>query len=277
MLTFAEQTNRNAYAKPAVVKTYAKRVKPGLTSPETFCFDLIPPELHGSVLDIGIGAGRTTNALAGLFHEYVGVDLSAELIAAAKNLWPGRDLRVMDARDLEFGPVFDCAFFSFNGIDSVDFATRAEIVAEMYRVVKPGGYLLYSTHNIKFRRVQSWMTSFWSSDLYAPARRLRFVGNRMRNFSKQRYDEANAIAYVNDPGVGFRLLNAYLDINRELDRLRALGLSIEAVIGNTKVVPEYDDDDCWVHILARKPSEAAQVVWNPLVHATAGAVSEQVS
>lgn len=37
--------------------------------------------------------------------------------------------------------------FSWNGIDCVDYKDREQILKEMYRVTRPGGLVLFSTHN----------------------------------------------------------------------------------------------------------------------------------
>jgi SAM-dependent methyltransferase len=251
LVTDASQ-NQRAYTTRGVVNAYARRVPAGLTPPEEFCLGLIPPQARGSVLDIGIGAGRTTPLLSEMFGRYVGIDYSADLVAAAKSLHPHADLRVMDARQLDFGTAFDVVVFSFNGIDSVDFADRQRILAEMHRVLKPGGYLVFSTHNLGFYRVERWLSSLLVAEFLQPLHRARFVLNRLRNFSRQKRDRANDVAYINDPQLGFRFINAYVDIPRELVRLGAAGFTVGTAIGNTRVRAGYDGADCWVYLLLRK-------------------------
>src|SRR5215213_241769 len=79
-------------------------------------FDRVLPDVRGgSVLDIGIGAGRTSAILAPHAGDYVGVDFSANMIKLARKLHPNLDFRVGDARHLNafHGETFDVVVFSF--------------------------------------------------------------------------------------------------------------------------------------------------------------------
>jgi SAM-dependent methyltransferase len=245
--------NYRSYRQSWMVKALIKATARGLMSDEAYCLSLIPEASRGRVLDIGVGAGRTSPALSAMFRSYVGVDYSAELAAVAKERHPGLDIRVMDGRSLAFGEEFDTVVFSWNGIDSVDFESRRKILAEMRRVLVPGGYMLYSTHNLGNERVEPLMTRFWVRELFASWKRTRFVVFRALNHPKRSRDDENGIYFVNDLGIGFRLLNAYVDIAKERARLEAMGLKVLAVIGNTQKVPGYDARDSWVSILAQKP------------------------
>ena len=248
--------NKDSYDSTNIVDVYIKTIDAGLTNQELFCLQRIAPEDRGSVLDIGIGAGRTSKALSRFFKQYVGIDYSTNMINAAKALFPALDLRVMDARSLNVEQNFDCVFFSYNGIDYVDLKGRDEVLVEIKRVLKPNGYLIYSTHNLAHRRVPFWMNSFWVSELVRPWRTIHAIParlrNRFRNFKKQNLNRADGIGFLNDPGHGFILITAYVDIPHELETLRRCGFEVDATIGNAKNVATYDSDDSWVYILARK-------------------------
>jgi len=116
--------NDAVYRLPGVVRKYEAMTSAGLTAPEQYCLDLVPVPRRHSILDIGVGAGRTTVQLSKMFEKYVGIDCSDNMIAAARTFFPGADLRIMDARRLDFSEPFDCVMFSFNGIDYVDYAER---------------------------------------------------------------------------------------------------------------------------------------------------------
>ena len=244
--------NKGVYETERAVKVYAERFPFVLTPAEAYCVGRIPDDARGSILDVGIGAGRTTWDLTRLFESYVGIDYSEKFISAAKLRYSDQDLRVADARSLPFETQFDCVFFSFNGIDYVELDDRTRILSEFSRVLLPGGYLIYSTHNLHHSRVKSWLRSFWVKELFVPIHRLRFIFNRWRNFQRQHCDNAAGIAYVNDPGLGFSLINAYLDIPREIIRLKGHGLDVEMTMGCTKASATYDSADCWVYLMARK-------------------------
>jgi SAM-dependent methyltransferase len=244
--------NQEQYRSFRFVRQYAKTARAGLTGPERTCIEQIPPASRGSILDVGIGAGRTTGPLSQQFQHYVGIDYSAPLIDAAKTFFPNLDLRVMDGRKLDFDREFDCVLFSFNGIDSVGLDDRRRILAEIHRVLKIGGYFIYSTHNLDHSRVKPWMTSLFVKELVQPWKRIRFFPNRVKNYLRQQRDDRNGMAFVNDPGVGFSLINAYVDIPRELTNLESMGFEVRATMGNAKERASYDSNDCWVYIVAQK-------------------------
>ena len=102
---------------------------------------LLQPRGDERALDVGTGAGAFALALAPLVREVVGVDVVPELLARARERAPeNAEFVEADAGALPFGP------------DSFDLATCARtlhhvarpelVVAEMARVVRPGGTLL---------------------------------------------------------------------------------------------------------------------------------------
>ncbi len=102
------------------------------------------------VLDLGVGAGRTTRLLRPGAAAYTGIDSSPEMLALARERNPDADLRVGDARDLRGVDDESCdvVVFSFNGIDCVEHDERALVLSEARRVLSPGGRLLFSTLNL---------------------------------------------------------------------------------------------------------------------------------
>jgi SAM-dependent methyltransferase len=92
-------------------------------------------------LDSGCGAGALSFALAGLVREVVGVDRSAELLAAARERAPANCTFVeADAAALPF----EYAEFDLSGCARVlHHVPRPElVVAELARVTRPGGRIL---------------------------------------------------------------------------------------------------------------------------------------
>src|SRR3989344_8531439 len=107
------------------------------------------------VLDLGCGTGRTTLYIyrnvadSQPRGEGIGVDPAESMIERGKELHPELDLRVGDARKLEFPDNhFDLVFFSFNGLDNLfPISERERAIAEIKRVLKSGGVFAYSSHN----------------------------------------------------------------------------------------------------------------------------------
>lgn len=102
----------------------------------------------GSILDIGVGAGRSCGLLGLLSENYTAVDYVDEMVAAARAEFPELDIRWGDARSLDFadGP-FGLVFFGNTGLDSMTHQDRQLALQEMYRILAPGGTLIYSTLN----------------------------------------------------------------------------------------------------------------------------------
>ena len=103
-----------------------------------------------SALDVGCGEGRFCRMLAAAGIETTGIDPAASLIRRAGELHPGGDYRVAGAEALPFEDGrFDLVVSYLSLIDMPD-VTRA--IAEMNRVLRPGGHLLIAN-----------LTSFWSA------------------------------------------------------------------------------------------------------------------
>jgi SAM-dependent methyltransferase len=102
-----------------------------------------------TVLDLGVGTGRTVPELTRRAGRYVGIDHAPKMVARARELFPGADLRVLSAADLsDFGEAsFDVVLFVFNGIDSLSPAARLACIAECARVLRDGGMFLLSRRN----------------------------------------------------------------------------------------------------------------------------------
>ena len=85
---FLPALNRENYKNPweinGIVKEYASKMF--LFKSEETVLELLKPTLQGmKMLDVGVGAGRTTIYFAPLVHKYVGIDYSAKMITACKN------------------------------------------------------------------------------------------------------------------------------------------------------------------------------------------------
>lgn len=106
------------------------------------------------MLDIGVGAGRTTKHFQPKVAQYIGIDNSPEMIAACRTRYPhlpSEAFDLCDARDLSRYPdnSFDCILFSFNGIDYVTEPDRHRILQEIHRIGKPNALFFFSTHNLQ--------------------------------------------------------------------------------------------------------------------------------
>ncbi len=103
--------------------------------------------LHGRVLDLGCGTGRTTGHIAKTC-DVIGIDYSPAMIRRAQERYPHIDFRVMNAVRLDLPDAsFDSAYFSFNGLDYLyPLDERIGAFRQIRRVLKPGGLFMYSSH-----------------------------------------------------------------------------------------------------------------------------------
>lgn len=153
------------FSSSEVVARYAADVQ--LQPPEQTIFNLLAPGLRQArVLDLGVGAGRTTRTLVPMCRSYVGADFAEPMVAACRQRFANwvlnQDIHfeVIDARSIPFeSDSFDMVCFSRNGIDLVSPEDREQVLAECRRVLKPGGRLVYSSHNLNWlasRRGLRW-------------------------------------------------------------------------------------------------------------------------
>lgn len=96
--------------------------------------ELLNPQPHERILDLGCGDGALTLKLVPLCESVVGIDPSENFIAASKA--SGLDARLMDARSLDFEAEFDAVFT--NAV--LHWIPDAAPVAHgVFRALKPGG------------------------------------------------------------------------------------------------------------------------------------------
>lgn len=141
-------TNLANYDSDWSAAEYARQQ--GLWPIESELIERYFPAPPGRVLDLGCGAGRTSIGLHELGYAVSAIDLSERLLEIARQRFPQIDFRVMDAANLEFEDrSFDAAQFSYNGIDCIfPVEQRVRCMREVFRVLKPGGTFILSSHNL---------------------------------------------------------------------------------------------------------------------------------
>jgi len=112
---------------------YAKNAAfvPALGAP---LVDRLNPQPGERILDVGCGDGTLTEGIVARGATVVGVDASADMIAAAQRR--GLDARLIDAQQLPFADEFDAAFSNavLHWIPDAD-----AVIAGVHRALKRGG------------------------------------------------------------------------------------------------------------------------------------------
>jgi len=120
---------------------------PETKTPVQACENLVdrllgPVPRHGAVLDVACGSGGTTALLAGCFDEVTAVNVSAYQVSRTKARVPGCRALRMDATRLAFR---DASFDAVVCVEAVfHFRSKIRFFAEAFRVLKPGGWLVFS-------------------------------------------------------------------------------------------------------------------------------------
>jgi ubiquinone/menaquinone biosynthesis C-methylase UbiE len=142
-----DRRNRSYFSDQKTIEEYSIE---GLWPVEAALIEEFFPPPPALVLDLGCGTGRTTVGLASRGYTTVAVDVSEAMISRARALHPHLEFHQMDATDLKFGDAsFDAVLFSFNGIDCIyPESSRIGCLREIFRVLRPSGAFVMSSHNI---------------------------------------------------------------------------------------------------------------------------------
>ncbi|MEO1145746.1 MAG: methyltransferase domain-containing protein [Cyanobacteria bacterium J06638_22] len=227
--------NQKTYASADIVWYYTQLSQ--LQPAEQAILDRFNHQLSSmKMLDIGIGGGRTTRVFAPLVKEYVGIDYSAEMVAACQkrfaNTLPSLALEVADARDMQqfADDSFDFILFSFNGIDYVPESDRLKIFETIKRIGKSGGYFCFSSHNLQGLQTASTLkqnVSFNPLKTYTNMVMLALF--KVLNPTLNSHQLANADRLiVRDESHNFRLKSYYIRPAAQFKQLEPYFCNVEA-------------------------------------------------
>jgi ubiquinone/menaquinone biosynthesis C-methylase UbiE len=214
------------------------------------------------MLDLGIGGGRSTIHFAPLVAEYVGTEYSDVMLESCRKRFDGfrsgappMSLSQVDARDLSAfaDRSFDFVLFSFNGIDEVDHVGRLLVLAEVHRVLKPGGLFLFSSHNLLVAR------RLLRFEFSARPRRLirsiwRYVRIREANRDLASVVDARDYVMIHDYPLDWGKVTYHVSPDEQLSQLERSGFRESHVYLEPSpdgVVVDARDSDAWLHYVCR--------------------------
>ena len=162
---------RSFYDSEAAKDHYVRATSSvGLWRSEELVFQRVFADKAASLLELGCGAGRISFGLVDLgYRHMIATDFSKGMVKAALRIARCMEypvpVRCEDATQLTFeDALFDGAIFGFNGLMQIPGEDqRAQAMSEIFRVLKPGSWFVFTTHdrdNPKFR-------SFWESEKLA--------------------------------------------------------------------------------------------------------------
>lgn len=223
-----DAVNRVVYDAPQVYRHYLGDL---LQPAEAACLLKYQPHFAGrDVLDIGVGGGRTTRYLAPLARRYEGVDYSAVMVAYMQRTFPGVSVRQVDFRDLRVfqDREFDFVFAPDNVIDALTHEDRCHALREASRVLRPGGMLALSSHNVHFKRALGGPRLEWSRNPFTLLLNIGQCLRRRRNHRRIRRLRTVTPEYalLNDEGHDYALLHYYVARPQMQAQLAGVGLRL---------------------------------------------------
>lgn len=252
------------YESEDVVEFYAEQHD--LQEPEAAVLNELRSKLATmSMLDIGVGAGRTTLHFAVLAKKYLGIDYSTEMINACLKKFqssPKISFLASDARTLKRfkASSFDFVLFSFNGIDHMNHEERIETLREIRRIIRHGGYFCFSTHNLNFLlnncsiKLSKHPTIFVSRIFNLLQMRLLKRIDVWKTIRSSHRSQQYIM--VKDEAHNFRIRTYYTTPIEQLKQLSRFGYSdtkIYSLTNGHEIKDPSADIDHWVYFLTKVP------------------------
>lgn len=207
-----DQVNRAVYSARFVHLFYLSKA---LLPAETACFNKYQQHIvNHDVLDVGVGAGRTSRYLAARARRYEAIDYSPVMVKRLCATMPKIRVHQADFRDLRIfeDGSFDFVLATANVIDALTHQDRLQALNEASRVLRPEGILAFSTHNLHYQPAFSGPRLEWSWNPF----KLSVGGIK---FALSLWNHARIAplrvvtpeyALLNDPGHFYGLLHYYV-------------------------------------------------------------------
>lgn len=252
--TVQDEVNRAIYHQPNIWRYYHSR---DLVPAEVACFLKYQPFIAGrDVLDVGVGAGRTTRYLEPIARRYEAVDYSPVMVEHVREAFPRTHVQRADFRALTpfEDATFDFVLASDNVIDALSHEDRMRALAEARRVLRPGGLLAFSSHNVEYAHAHDGPTLAWTKNPFTLARRVADLVTMIKNHRRvSRHRRVTPeYAILNDSGQNFACLHYYASreaVRAQLERVGMRLLDVFDVEGRTiDDAPDAKDDPSLLYV-----------------------------
>jgi SAM-dependent methyltransferase len=233
------RANVETFSSSEANNLYIDRATDGLFLQEQKAIERYFSKPDARVLDLGCGTGRVTHRLSEMGYDVIGVDPSDSMIDVATSVHPQIDFVVGDGTDLHFqDDAFDYVLFSYYGLDYIyPEEQRIRALREIYRVLKPGGIFVFSSHN--------WWNSL-PSTVYEGTSALQPLLNRDNVLDpRDRYAPVEVkvgetLVYLSSPA-------------KQRQQLQRCGFKMLDIVGKRDTVLRYVE--AAPHYVAQKPIE----------------------
>jgi ubiquinone/menaquinone biosynthesis C-methylase UbiE len=216
--------NKQTFESESVVQYYGART--GLYESEKTILEEYKDKLKNmKMLDIGVGAGRTTKHFASIAKEYLGFDYAENMVKYCRKVFPELRFETLDVRNMGCftDNSFDFILFSFNGLDVIDHEDRLDVLRQIYRICSSGGSFCFSSHNIQ--NVPKLFKLRPSFNPFISMRRLyKFLKLRRLNKSLTEIMD-NPYALVIDGNHEYCLMNYYIYPIEQIRMLTEIGFT----------------------------------------------------
>lgn len=227
--TSPRDNNARVYRGSAVAAGYGRETL--LTRVETVALLKYQPAFAGKdVLDVGVGAGRTTPYLAPLARRYQAIDYSPAMVERVRTTFPGVSVALADMTNLHgLGDAgFDFAFASNNVFDAVGHEERLRTLREIHRLLRHDGILMFSGHNRDVRHAMQWPRLTISRNPVTQMQRLFYWGVSLVNHARLRKAQTVRAdhAIINDSAHDWSMLHYYIGPNEQARQLADEGFRL---------------------------------------------------
>jgi SAM-dependent methyltransferase len=254
------------YSRDEVVAYYAQYVE--LQKPEAQILRRLAPSLPAMrMLELGVGAGRITGHYAPRAAQYRAIDLCPRMVEECRRRFAGRlapeSFAVGDMRSLGgYAPgSFDLVFISYNTVDHLTLPERDGLTAQARRILSPGGFFCFSSHNIAclgdWLALGRWMgAGFWRHPR-SGVRRLRLRA-RLRELNRAALEQhagADHVLINNGTHDDLELRSYYVRASFQTGELAKAGFSSVSVFSldsgmELKATEIETARDRWLYYLA---------------------------